>query len=97
MTVFVGAAVPVVVPVPVPVPGVDIPAVAVTLLVLLVVSTACAVPVVSVCATDALNDPLSVVNVTGTPGNALPLLSKTFATTVEVPPLAATCRDWRSG
>jgi hypothetical protein len=75
---------------PDPVEAVDTPAVAVTLAVRFVVIVVVAVPVTSVVATDALSVPLSVVKVTGTPGNKFPPESKTLAVTVDVPPLAAT-------
>ena len=75
---------------PVPVDAAETPAVAVTLAVLFVVICVVAVPVPSVFAIDALRLPLSVVKVTGTPGSRLPLESKTFAVSVDVPPLAET-------
>src|SRR4029077_1338623 len=82
-----GAVVPVE---PVPLDGIDTPAVAVTLAVLFVVSWTDAVPVVSVVAMVELSVPLSVANVTGTPGRRLPFTSRTLAEIVDVPPVDAT-------
>src|SRR5262245_27578261 len=62
------------------------PAVAVTFAVRFVVSVTCALPPASVLATDALSDPLSVVNVTGTDASALAPLSNTCAVIVDDPP-----------
>lgn len=61
------------------------PAVAVTLAVLLVVSVVVALPFASVVAIDALREPLSVVNVTGTPAITVPLASLTVAVIAEWP------------
>ena len=80
VTLAVGAAVVVV-------PLVDAkPDVAVTLAVLLVVSTAVALPLESVVTTEAFIEPLSVVNVTGTPPTRVPVASLTLALIVEEPP-----------
>jgi hypothetical protein len=83
-----GEVVVVVPPLP-PLPPLDVvatPAVAVTFAVRFVVSVTCALPLASVFATDALSDPLSVVNVTGTDASALAPLSNTCAVIVDDPP-----------
>ena len=56
---------------------VDTPAVAVTFDVRFVVSTMLATPLPSVVPDEGFSDPKSVLNDTGTPGNALPEESKT--------------------
>ena len=61
-------------------------AAAVTFDVLSVVSVVCAFPFASVLTTAALSEPLSVVNVTGTPGSKLPFVSRTLAANVLEPP-----------
>src|SRR5262252_4728436 len=83
------------VPVPPPPPvEVATPAVAVTVVVRFVVNCVVARPFPSVLATVALNDPVppatvvSIANVTGTPGSALPLASLTLAVSNVVPPVA---------
>src|SRR5438128_1633805 len=63
------------------------PAVAVTFAVLLAVSVVVAVPLVPVVTTAGFTDPLSVLNVTGTPASTLPPESLTVAVIVERPPL----------
>src|SRR5437773_1120226 len=55
------------------------PYVAVTLAVFVVVSTALALPLASVVTTEEFNEPLSVVNVTGTPATKLPPASLRLA------------------
>jgi hypothetical protein len=62
------------------------PAVALTMAVLFDVKTAVAFPFVSLVATDGFTDPLSVLNVTGTPAIAVPLASLTVAVMVDRPP-----------
>jgi len=73
----------------VPVPEAT-PAPAVTFDTLVVVSVVCALPLWSVVTTAALNEPLSAVKVTGTPGSTFPFVSRTFAVIVLDPPDAAT-------
>ena len=53
------------------------PAVAVTFATLVVVSVVCALPLGSVVTTAVLNEPLSAVNETGTPGSTFPFVSRT--------------------
>src|SRR5439155_18912113 len=62
------------------------PAVAVTFDTLVVVNVVCALPLESVVTTAALNEPLSDVNETGTPGSTFPFVSRTFAVIVLAPP-----------
>jgi hypothetical protein len=62
------------------------PAEAVTFETLVVVSVVCALPLGSVVTTAALNEPLSAVNETGTPGSTFPFVSRTFAVIVLDPP-----------
>src|SRR5262245_53174795 len=70
-----------------PVLVVGMPAVTVTFAVLFVVNTDVATPFASVLATDELNEPLSVENVTGTPIRMLPPVSLTRPLMVDDPPL----------
>jgi hypothetical protein len=74
----------------VPLVAVCVPAVAVTFAVLLVKSDVCALPFWSVVTTADESEPLSVENVTGTPGRLLPFASETVATIAELPPAAGT-------